>query len=1331
MAEAPHRVASTAGRRARRIALWSLATIGILVLLPVLFLLYAAFVGIPIDAGHWRERIATAASAALGRKVALEGPLRMRVSLRPSLEIGGIRIEAPDGFPNREFASLGNARAEVDLYLLLRDRLEIERLEASDVRVRLERLKDGRTNWTFTLPERAREKEATTPGPRDGAGSAVPDVGLEVKKLALRNITVEYWSGFAERARTFDLDALDGVAPAGQDTRITLRGRVDGTFPYIAIIVGGPADWLYRGAAAWPFVLDFEFLDTRLHMEGGVDPRSGTVDLLFGLGTGNFAQLERFLQATLPKAGATGLAGHVTIKDGVYAVSDLRGVMGRTRLSGDVSLTLVGERPRVDGALVMPVLDLRPFLEMEGEEPERPLTFADLEKTRLDLRGLVAMDAHVDLRVDEWVGLPLTIRDTDLEVRIDAGKLAAPMSATIADAPLAGKVELDGSGPVPAASVRLGATDSPLGDLAQLLVGIPGIQGRLARLDIALAGEGETLGALVGTLGIAFALERGRLSYGNVAGGRPVDFTLDTFDVRIPRGQALRGAARGSLLGERFRLRFQGGDLTSSLRELRSPLDLTLEGSGAKLRIAGMLARPGATSGTDLSLELAAPRAGTLARWLGLARDAAMPLAVGGHARIESDEWHLDRFSLRLGRSDLAIDAHRTGIGARPFVLAAVRSTLLDLQELRSLTPPAEPTGKPRPAATSTSIDIPILPQGIDLAEADIGIGLTRVLFRRGELTDVGFAMRLREGRMQASPFGATLVGTPFSGTIALDLRGAVPEASLAMTASRVDVGALLQRLGIVEDLDTTVDALSVSLDGRGSTLEQILERSSFSARLEGGQYRLRGPTRDVLATVMLKQAVAAAEPGKPIALTVDGTLDEVPVAIRVTSGALPDFVRNRKFVPFSLAADTSGTRLALDGRVTLPIDQAAAELEIRLAGTRLDSLNKLARADLPPWGPWSISGPFRVTRTAYEVPGLTLRVGSSQLSGKGRFDLAGKRPRLDVSVSAPRIQLDDFRLEGWSAFEKARQAPAQEKPVTAQEVRAEAKEAAAETQSVLSYETLHRLDAVLDVDVGQVLSGEDRLGSGKLHAVLLDGRLALDPIEVNVPGGSAQLALGYQPSPTDVTVEARIHVARFDYGILARRIEPDSDLAGLFSLDFDLRSRAPRLDAVMAHADGRIDIAVWPRNLKAGVFDLWAVNVFVAMLPAVDPDAASVVNCAVARFDIAGGRLKHDAILIDTSRMRVTGAGEADFASETLTFRMQPRSKTAQFFSLATPVAVKGTFTDFEVGVAPEDVLGTLGRFFGSIVTTPIEMLRGRRMPRDGADVCVEPMRAVTEKKS
>jgi hypothetical protein len=328
------------------------------------------------------------------------------------------------------------------------------------------------------------------------------------------------------------------------------------------------------------------------------------------------------------------------------------------------------------------------------------------------------------------------------------------------------------------------------------------------------------------------------------------------------------------------------------------------------------------------------------------------------------------------------------------------------------------------------------------------------------------------------------------------------------------------------------------------------------------------------------------------------------------------------------------------------------------------------------------------------------------------------------MKLTAPHVQLDDFEFGGWSPFEKTEKKD--DKPLSVDEMRAKAKEAAAEGQKLLSPDTLRRMDAYLDVQVDAVLSGQDRLGSGTLHAQLADGRLEFGPAQVNVPGGSAALSAAYEPTDRDVAVQAQIRVDRFDYGILARRAKPGTDLEGTFSLRFDLTSRAPTIDALMSRADGRVDFAVWPRNMRSGIFDLWAVNLFVALVPAVDPSTASKVNCAIGRFDLRNGKLTHDAIVIDTSRMRVAGEGRVDFDSETMAFKLAPRAKTAQFFSLATPIAVTGTLTDFNIGVAPGGIAETTVRFLTSLFVVPIQKLTEGKVPRDGADLCTNAMRDV-----
>jgi uncharacterized protein involved in outer membrane biogenesis len=1291
-------------RRARR---WLIAAVA-LVAVPLAVLAAIAALGVPVSAAPWRDQIGAVASHALGRPVTLEGPLELVFGLRTRLEVGGIRIHNPPGFATPAFAELGAARAEVELWpVLRRGQLRIRTLEAANVKVWLERTADGRRNWTF-------DALSAEPDPDDeGSGVAV-----RIRNMTLRDLAVEHHA--AGRVRYFDLDALDAEAAWTRPIKATVRGRVEKKFPYLATLQGGPGRVFYRGDEPWPFTLDLEFADTRLHASGTADTNAGKAEFAFGFGTENLTRIEQLAQTRLPKVGVTSLAARVTAGPDAVAVDGIRGIMGVSEVAGHLAVALAGGRPRVTGELDVATFDLRPFLAEDATAPT-PVTYASAEKQPVDLTALTVMDADLRVRVERWLGLPGDVRNAELDVRIQDGVLRAPLEAIVAEVPLAGRLDLDGAAAVPALALELGAKTSPLGRLAEVLTGLPGIQGTLGSFDLKLAGRGATLGELARDLEAKLAVAQARLTYGNVAGGRPVELALDAIDASIPRGQRLRGTARGTLAGERVTASLRGGDAPGLLRTASSPLDLQVHGAGVALSLTGTLARPEATRGHDLAFRLEGKRAGDLARWLGTAPNANAPVSIAGRGRVESDEWHVENLQLKLGRTEIAIDAHRTGIGRQPIIVAAVRSPLIDVPELESIFP-----ARAKPAQATGTIDVPILPHGIDLADADIGIGLERVAFARGDMTNGAVGLRLRGGRMEPSPFGAVFAGVPFAGTVALDLRSDNPELAIAMGAENVDLGKMLRTMRLAEDLDAAVDALRVQVLGRGRTLAELLERSSIDARLEGGAWRIHGPAgRRVLATIRLKEALAAAPPGKPVTLRIDGTLDEQPVAVRVTSGTLADFGPAAKFAPFSATAEAAGTRLALDGRVALPVSQATAVLKFDLSGAKLDSLNALAGTRLPPWGPWSASGPLRVTPNAYEVPDLDVRVGASRLAGQAKIDLARDKPRLEMKVGAPRVQLDDFRLDGWSAVEAKDAAPS-----GVDAIREQAKGAATQVQALASADVLARFDADVDVEVAEVLSGADRMGDGRLRAQVTEGRVFIGPAEVNIPGGTVRLSTLYEPSAAGVRVRTGAYVENFDYGILARRLRPGTAAQGLFSMNLELGSRAPSLAKVMEHANGRIDIAVWPQQLSSGVFDLWAVNVFLAALPAVDPSEEPVVNCVVARFNLRDGKLSDDAIIIDTSRMRVTGKGGADFRDETLAFRLQPQAKSAQFFSLATPVDVTGTLTDFRVGPSVGDVLLTLGRFFGSLVVVPFEWLTEGPIPRDGADVCVDPLRPKRERR-
>src|SRR5690606_21581987 len=177
------------------------------------------------------------------------------------------------------------------------------------------------------------------------------------------------------------------------------------------------------------------------------------------------------------------------------------------------------------------------------------------------------------------------------------------------------------------------------------------------------------------------------------------------------------------------------------------------------------------------------------------------------------------------------------------------------------------------------------------------------------------------------------------------------------------------------------------------------------------------------------------------------------------------------------------------------------------------------------------------------------------------------------------------------------------------------------------------------------------------------------------------------------------------------------------------IRAQTPTLSQAMRHGDGSLRFLLRPERMSANVFDLWAGNLFMALIGRLDTEGGSRVNCALGEFLLADGLLQAQRMVIDTTRVRVLGGGAVDFDDARLSLRFNPWPKRAGFFSLATPIEVGGSFDDYRIGPRAGDVLMTGLRLLSSIVWVPVMKLAGARSPADGSDVCGEaPLAALAE---
>src|SRR6266404_5587010 len=175
----PTDIQRTLFRRMRRWALWTAAS---LFLIAVLGFAYTTFVGITVDASLLRGRIATVFSDALGRTVRFDGPMELEISARPKLRVGGLHIANAPGFEGGDFASLGEARLALDLWPLLKKRLQIEDVTGSSVTVRLQRRADGGNNWTFLRARGPAQQPVSAPGTPAGVSADRALAVLDIKR---------------------------------------------------------------------------------------------------------------------------------------------------------------------------------------------------------------------------------------------------------------------------------------------------------------------------------------------------------------------------------------------------------------------------------------------------------------------------------------------------------------------------------------------------------------------------------------------------------------------------------------------------------------------------------------------------------------------------------------------------------------------------------------------------------------------------------------------------------------------------------------------------------------------------------------------------------------------------------------------------------------------------------------------------------------------------------------------------------------------------------------------------------------------------------------------
>lgn len=1293
--------------------------LGVAAAIPALALAVIVLFRIPISLNFYRAEIAASLESLLGRKVAIGGSIDLRLGMQSGLRVDDFEIMNPVDWPDADedgsLVKIDRIQAEVDLLPLLRRRIDIDLIEVDGVKIDLAESAEGAVNWKFD--------DAAFSRPKGGDAVPAADDGFAIagmEGVAIRDLELTLTDAAGKRKSLLKLDELTGSGGADKPMALAASGSCFGR-RITASLGGGTRNELMARENPWPFRLKGKFGLAEFTHEGRIPARGASKPerYRFQCDIPSLDELEP-VTGPLPDAGALSFSGEMQFEKAGFKLPQLSGTLGKASFAGHFAADFSGAAPRIDGSMTFDSLEVAKLRGSGGggKSDEVVVDFDKAFKHDVDApeagedRALFSYVGRLEVAAGHLIGIKHEARDVSLvlDTKEDGASLqASAMFAKSRFEATAGLSRAPGKGLE--LDVKAESANVDVAELLPFFSGDTGVTGRTDSLAFRYKGAGENWKEIREHAESNLATGKALLTIKR--GGESVDLRLEPGSLTRNAAGEREIAVSGVFKEETFSVKgtFVTGKDQAGAR--LASCDLKAAGAGATILIQRAPGEEG------YALSVAGDRLADLSPWIGAAPRANIAYAAKGRLfrgtdggaddgwRVASLEGSIgeDRFSGALGRS--AGGANRSG----PVLKIDLKLATVDVEAIKhAFKVPKEKDGK----KGGFDIDLPILPGDLHIADADLKIVIQRLLLERDELTGVQLEATLRDGWVQKAPFEASFGEARFHGNSTWDFRGGAPKADFDLTAEKVILGRLLGDLGVVLPVaDASTEYLNLTIHARGGTLREILRQSAFEATLQSGTWKLRDSNTKGEVNLAFDEATISAPAGEPLRFELKGQISDAPVTFSGQTDGVTAFAEGSQDMQLRFEATLAGTKLRFDEKVTLPLDRSDFNGDITLEARSLSDLNELIDVHLPPWGPYRLKTHLRIIDDGYSFENFDATVGESDFSGTLQIHTRGAPPRFTGNLKSRRFQIVDFHKEGWSPYGPSGSSEASFVPGKKLDA------IHSGIAAILSPGVLASFNGKLSLAADAVYSHRERLGDGSLVAELENGKLRLAPASLNIPGGSVRFEFAYAHRAKQIEADISIKVADFDIGIMARHKDPSSKAAATTNFDARIKSLSPVPGKFFAYGNGQIDFSICPEHYGADVFDLWATNLLVAIIPKLDPERKSKVNCVLGEFTLADGVLKTDKFLIDATRVRSEGSGTVDFKREIVDLTLIPRAKTPQLLNLATAITIDGTFDKVGKRVTAADAINTVSGSAARTVLFPLRFLTEHRMPEDGSDIC------------
>lgn len=336
-------------------------------------------------------------SAAIGRQISIDGPLRVRWGYPSHIIAENIHVaNAPWGSKKDMFSA---QRLELDMFLsgLLRGRIDTQDVRLDRAQLLLETSRDGMHNWDIALSGAAPQHRHQFP---------------ELRHLAVQQSELTYRNGETGAVTDLGIDNLDIDAPEPQSpVKIAFMGSLQKQPIRLAGTIGALAD-LRDTSKPYPVKVDGTFNRSRVTIDGtlGEPLDVAGVDARVSVDHAKLDEIGTMLGVPVPELPDLRGTARLSGGNGKWTLSALTTSFGHSDLEGGIAADTTSKVPALRANLTARTVDLQDFKGVYGGKPT-----TDAKPEPVPRNGLIIPDTPLAISKLPGVNAELTFDATRIE----------------------------------------------------------------------------------------------------------------------------------------------------------------------------------------------------------------------------------------------------------------------------------------------------------------------------------------------------------------------------------------------------------------------------------------------------------------------------------------------------------------------------------------------------------------------------------------------------------------------------------------------------------------------------------------------------------------------------------------------------------------------------------------------------------------------------------------------------------------------------------------------------------------------------------------------------